>query len=490
MNNEQKNSQVAISEQKIFKIMLYVTFVVSGIFLLKNILGKNLTGAITVGICLAVFAAILIIMHARKIAARHQQFVVSIALAFVIFIISLNSGSYYSDDFPLYLAVIGMTGLYLRPKYTILQMILCDILLILQYIIHPEKAESLSQFIMCTAIFTLAATLIYLTIKRGRSFNETSENRAKEAENLLNSLNQLGDELQKNFEKSSYGIEQLRQTNTQLNGHTEELRLGSTEIVQGAQEVVATCEDVKEKVRATGKQVSTLTEGVRNVEEALAANQQNIEEVSQQMLSVQQATQQVNEVFHLLEQHMQKISAVTEQLYSISNSTTMLALNASIEAARAGQSGAGFAVVASKVQDLAVDSNSCSGEVASVVTQMQEQIQETTEQLAESQEIINASLDSLKGLQDGFDQLTEQFSALYQNIESQNSNVSQVDTIFEQLRSKIAEVSKYSEDNQTTVESIAEAMTVYGEGMERMVADTRNVHELSANMIELSRQES
>lgn len=489
MTNEQMNSQAVISEKKIFKIMLYVTFIVAGIFLLKNILGKSLTGAITIGICLAALAGILIIMRTKKVPDRHQQLIVSMALAFVVFIISLNSGSYYSDDFPLYLAVIGMTGLYLRPKYTLIQMILCDILLILQYIIHPEKAESLSQFIMCTAIFTLAAVLIYLTIKRGRSFNEISENRAKEAESLLSSLYQLGDELQKNFEKSSSSIEQLRQTNTQLDGHTDVLRQGSIEIMQGAQEVASTCEDVREKVRATGKQVNALTQGVHKVENALATNQQNIKEVSQQMLSVKQSTIQVNEVFHLLEQHMQKISAVTEQLYGISNSTTMLALNASIEAARAGQSGAGFAVVASKVQDLAVDSNSCSSEVACVVTQMQEQIQETTQQLADSQKVINASLDSLKGLQDGFDQLTEQFSALYQNIASQNSNVSEVDTIFEQLRHKIADVRKYTESNQSTVESIAESITVYRDGMENMVADTRHVHELSSDMIELAKQE-
>ncbi len=489
MNHEQKKVQMAVSEQKIFKMMLYVTFIVAGVFLLKNLLTKSVTGAVTIGICLAVFAAVLLIMRARKVPAKYQQLIVSMALAIVVFIISLNSGSYYSDDFPLYLAVIGMTGLYLRPKYTIAQMILCDILLILQYIIHPEKAESLSQFIMCTAIFTLAAVLIYLTIKRGRAFNEISLNRAKEAENLLNTLNQLGDELQKNFDKSSNSIEQLKLTNTQLDEHTNVLRQGSQEIVLGAQEVASTCEDVKEKVRTTGRQVSALTAGVHNVETALATNQKNIADVSRQMLSVKQSTLQVNEVFRLLEAHMQKISAVTEQLYGISNSTTMLALNASIEAARAGQSGAGFAVVASKVQDLAVDSNACSGEVASVVTQMQEQIEETTQQLADSQEVINASLESLKGLQDGFEQLTEQFSALYQNIESQNSNVSEVDTIFEQLRSKIAEVSKYTESNQSTVESIAEAMTVYKEGMKTMVDDTRHVHELSSDMIELAKQE-
>lgn len=488
MDNEQKQTKTPISEQKIFKIMLTVTFVVASVFLLKNILGKSLQGSLAIGICLAIFAVAIVGMRFLNASLERRQLVVSLSLIFIIFIISLFSGDYYSDDFPLYLAAIGMTGLYLRPNYTKIQLIMCDILLILQYVLHPEKAESMGQFIMCVVIFSLAAYLIFLTINRGRAYTEISQSRAKEAEKLLHSLNQLGEELEKNFEKSSKGIDDLRKTNFQLNENTEELKQGSSEIVLGAQEVATTCDDVQQKVRATEKQVVALTDGVHNVEDALATNRKNLREMNTQMESVQHATSQVNDVFRLLEQHMKEISAVTEQLDSISSSTTMLALNASIEAARAGQSGAGFAVVASKVQELAVDSNKCSAQVADVVNQMQQQIQETTKQLAESSQAIQASLETLDGLQDGFDQLTEQFDSLYQNIETQNSNVNEVDTIFEQLRGKIAEVSQYSQENENTVTSITDAMSLFKESMELMADDTRQVHELSANMLELSRQ--
>ena len=146
--------------------------------MLKNVIGKSLGGAIAIGIILVIFTAILLFMKIAKVGLERRQMIVSMCLAFLVFTISLFSGSYYSDDFPLYLAVIGLTGMYLRPKYTVIQMILCDILLILQYIIHPEKAESLAQFIMCTALFTVAAAMFYLTIKRGRGFIKISETRA------------------------------------------------------------------------------------------------------------------------------------------------------------------------------------------------------------------------------------------------------------------------------------------------------------------------
>ena len=203
---------------------------------------------------------------------------------------------------------------------------------------------------------------------------------------------------------------------------------------------------------------------------------------------VQSAMGQVNQVFRLLEQQMQDIFKVTEQLKSISSSTTMLALNASIEAARAGQSGAGFAVVASKVQDLAVDSNKCSEQVVGVVGQMQQQIQETTRQLEESGIAINASLSALQGLQDGFSMLTDQFGNLYQNIEAQNGNVNQVNMIFETLKNDIAEMSHFSEENQKAVDDIAGAMNVYKENTDQMIQDTQQVYEMSESLLSLTRQ--
>lgn len=489
MNEGQKKVSTPISQEKIFKVMIWVTVLVAGIFFLKDIVGGSWQSGILIGICLAVFGGVLFAMKAMNVDLERRQFVVCMSLLVIIFVIGINSGAYYSDDYILYLAAIGMSGLYLRPKYAKIQCVLCDILLIIQVVIHPEKVESIGQFVMCLILFTLAASLIYLVISRGRAYTEIAKSRAEEAEALLESLNRIGQELQKNYENSAEGIEILKNSNRRLNENAEELKQGSEEVLQGAQEVAETCADVQEKVHATERQVEALTDGVRDVEASLDTNRKNIREMSLQMESVQRATSQVNEVFELLQKQMEEITDVTKQLNSISSSTTMLALNASIEAARAGQSGAGFAVVANKVQDLAVDSNKSSGQVADVVGNMQIQIEETTILLAESSQVIEESLESIRTLQVSFDQLTEQFGTLYQNIEDQNSNVNEVDAIFEELRERILQMSQSSQDNQSVVEAMSLAMEEYKAGMERMVEDTRQVNELSSSMIELARRD-
>ena len=101
---------------------------------------------------------------------------------------------------------------------------------------------------------------------------------------------------------------------------------------------------------------------------------------------------------------------------------------------------------------------------------------------------INHSLESLSGLQDSFDHLTEQFDSLYTNIEEQNTNVTRVDAIFDQLKDKIVEMSSYSEENQSAVESIVEAMLIYKNNIKEVLDDTEQVHELSSSMLSISQK--
>ena len=103
MKKTQNVTGEPIQKEKIFKTMLYVTYIVAAIFLLKNIISKSLLGAGTIGAGLLVFTIILLVMRFKHTKKENQQFVVSLSLVFLEFIISLNSGDYYSDDFPLYL---------------------------------------------------------------------------------------------------------------------------------------------------------------------------------------------------------------------------------------------------------------------------------------------------------------------------------------------------------------------------------------------------
>ena len=488
MDKARKAYKEPISREKIFKIMLYTTYIVALVFLLKNIIEKSLGGAMSVGLTLTIFTVVLLVMRQARVSAETRQFAVSIALLFLVFAISLFSGDYYSDDYLLYLVILGLTGLYLNPKYTLVQAATADVLLILQFLIHPDKVESTGQFILCLLMFIFASYMFYLTIQRGHAFILMGQTRAEEAEKLLESFVTIGDALKQNFESSSQRIENLKEANVLMEGNAMDLKGGSASITQGARDVEYTCDSVQDRIRLTEGRIDALNGEVQTFETALAANQENMEEMSRQMESVKRTVGEANDVFHKMEEQMHEIYTVLEQLNTISSSTTMLALNASIEAARVGNAGAGFAVVASKVQELAVDRNKCSEQVGNVVEVMREQIRRTTLQMGESTEAIDASLGALEELKDGFGALTHQFDSLYSNIEEQNSNVGQIGSIFESLKGKITDMNICSEQNQASVEAIADAMNLYKDNIKQVIDDTKQIHELSATMLTISRE--
>lgn len=485
-----KKVQNPVTQEKIFKIMMILTFGVATLFCLKNILSKTWQGALLIGICLLVFAGIIILMKKKKVAQIKQQYILCMGLVLLVFFISANSGTYYSDDFPLFLAVLCLSGLYLEPSYTRSQTILITILLLVLYFLHPEKADPLGQYLMCLVILDLAAFIIYMVIKRGRAFIDVSILRAEEAERLLKSIETVKEELQENYQNSASRMEGMQEANQNLANNANELKRDSDEISQRTQAMEATCAEVQEHMQVTEGHIKNLNAEVQKVEEALAESKQDIRKMDTQMQSVKKTVGNTNEIFILLQQQIQEISQITEQLTSISTSTKMLALNASIEAARAGAAGAGFAVVAGKVQDLAVDSNSCSEQVVQVMSNMTAQIEQTAHQLGESVEEINASLEYMAGLENSFDGLTRQFESLYENIEEQNKNVSNVDVMFGDLKNKIGEMSVYSEENQMLVGSIVDNMEVYKDYMNMVVEDARELNQLSASILEVSKEET
>ena len=406
MEEKQNGIKKVLSHEKIYKIMEWLPVVVSGAFFLKNVSEKNTSAMIAIGIILAIFVSILIFVRVRKVSLYVREYILAVALPILVFSISLYSGASYSDDFSLFLAVIGMTGLYLEPKFTRTQFILVDICLIAMYIIHPEKAESLSQYILCTVVFTLAAVLFYMVIKRGRAFIEISQIRAEESEKLLASIRAMGADLQRDFSDSSAKIELS----------TQGLQDGSVTIARGAGEVLDSCNIVHDKIKETEEQIGQLNKELKQFEDALAENKNNMEAMNEQVNSISGIIGESGAVFRTMEEQMYEIAGIAKQINDISFKLTILSLNASVESAHAGESGAGFEVLAAEMRALSESSSNFSGQVSEVVKGLLERVEETSRRVSGSEEALGQSEKTMTELMHSFHKLNQQFESLYDNI--------------------------------------------------------------------------
>ena len=460
---QKKDNKAPITQERIFNFMFWLTVSVSTVFFFKNLFGGAMAQALMIGVTVAVFGGIFLVLVLRKSKETIKQMVLSISLMVLIFVIALNSGDFYSDDFIMFLAVMALTGLYLEPKYSIVQLIMATGFLIIMYVINPLKADPLPQYIQCLGEFILTGFLFIQTIKRGKAFIGIGEDRAKEAEELVESMKDMGEELDHDFAKSS----------ARINNNTNELQKGSRSIVASAMDMQGSCDDVQDRIIISQQSISELNEQVTRFEIALRENQANISNMEQHLLAVTSTVKEANEVFQAMEKKMGEVADIADQLGDISFNTTILSLNASIEAARAGESGAGFEVVASEMRQLSNNSNVFSEQVSEVVKDLMNEVGETAQQFRDSTKALAESKESMEALQQSFERLTEQFDALYGNIATQNNNVNEVGNIFHDLRARVAEMQNYSADNQKSVAAIIDAMGLYKENIEKVIESTR-----------------
>ena len=473
-----------ITKDSIYKIMNTITLVVSAIFLVKNILGGTMAGSIAIGLCLATYCMVLFVMKKTNVPTDTRNLVVSVALLVVMSIVSIFSGSSFSDDFILYFAAMGLSGLFLRPQYPQIQLIAADFLLVIQCLCAPQKMGETSQFLMCVALFNLAGILYVFVVARGRSFIIESRARTKEMEHVIEQLALINSELNKNFELTQGRINDITHANQQVEIRTGELLDDSANITNSVADTITTCDNAVEDIEVCKEQIRALLDNIHHFEDVLKENESNINAMSSEILSIKDSAYATNEVFDGIQKQMDEIVKVVEQLKSIASSTNMLSLNASIEAARAGAAGAGFAVVAGKVQQLAIDSNNCSNLVEQIVINMETQVEKTRKQMTESTENVDSSLAGIDALNTGFHELLTSFTTLYENIAEHDTSVGNLSESFGHIHNRVSDMASYSEKNQTSIYDIADSIKVYGSNIEQMEHDTEVIRQLVLSMEE------
>lgn len=486
MSNEAKTAKSPISQERIFLIIMVLTFAVAAVFFVKNLLGGNMQSAVIIGVCLAVFAVAVFAMRKLHAPGTVQMMTLSVLLVLLVLFISLNSGDYYSDDFPLFLALLGLTGLYLEPKCTAVQSVAADIAFVVMYLAHPEKAESLSQYIMCFLIFNVAAFVNFMVIRRGRAFIELAGTRAAEAERLLETVKTMGAELQNNYSDSSQGVAGLRVANQQLEQNTHTLLQGSRSVQRESQEFAQACGEVQSCARVTGESVAQMEQGLHNMEGIMAGSKDPMQAMYAQLKAVSDTVQQTVEVFEQLQDHIRHISGLTGKLDNIASNTKLLALNASVEAARAGEYGVGFAVVAGEVESLAADSSSCSTEVTGVVEQIKKQVNVSADQLSGSYQAVKNLEETLYTLDHGFIAMGPQFQTMFQSLEQQVQSFTRMNAMFDNLESKAADMNNAANDNRATVDAILDAMQAYKSCTDHIMEDTKALRDLSISLVKSS----
>ena len=245
-----------------------------------------------------------------------------------------------------------------------------------------------------------------------------------------------------------------------VSGTAAQLSAATSQISQGSQaqsEAAASTAAAVEQITVSINSVAANTEDVRKLSEKSLSQtrqgNQNVTEMIGEIHSVQEAVNQIAGSVKEFVDSTRAIAGMTQQVKEIADQTNLLALNAAIEAARAGEQGRGFAVVADEVRKLAEKSAQSANEIDRVTNSL-------NQKSTHVEETVQAGLRSLQATQEHIERvsvvLTEAGEAVTQSshgVSDIAASVGEQSVASSEIARHVEQIAQMSEENHAAVES-------------------------------------
>ena len=196
---------------------------------------------------------------------------------------------------------------------------------------------------------------------------------------------------------------------------------------------------------------------------------------------IAQLIEQVNET----NKAIASINEAVELISDITSQTNLLSLNASIEAARAGQAGRGFAVVASEIKQLADQSSQGADSIKNIADNILEKSNRSVILTGRMKELAEQEQTDIGNAKESFDilnRIIEENAAIAQTVMDKTKNL---EALKLDIINSVSELSAISEENAASNEEVTARVTEIAESVNRISEDTQTVRKVSSDMKEL-----
>lgn len=356
-------------------------------------------------------------------------------------------------------------------------------------LLKNTNSTTVDTLIFATIVAILVAALIafFLSNKISRAINQL----LGRAQNIaagdltgkaipVNSQDELGD-LTVAINEMSASLNQVVQS---VNDAASEVSSGAMQVATGNSQIASGMEEQSQQVSMVSSSIEEMSTSVnevaRNSSEASAGASQAettaiqgkevVGQTIEGMRNINDVVTQASQSVKLLGDRGEEIGSIVTVINSIADQTNLLALNAAIEAARAGEHGRGFAVVADEVRQLAQRTVTATDEIKQSISAMQAETGQVIEQMEESTTRVQTGVSLALEAGEALDHIVEHTQNVAGNIQSIASVSEQQSVVAVEVAQNIDSIASVTEESSATTTEAAAATTQLSAKAETMIS--------------------
>ncbi len=270
-------------------------------------------------------------------------------------------------------------------------------------------------------------------------------------------LNRLLDKLQSNLKSIAGGAQSVAAAANQMAATSTQVAQASQQQSEAASGMAATVEEMTVSINHVGDRAQEANRISSESGHLAASGELVIGQTAQGINQIATTVHEAAERIHELEQHSAQISNVVAVIKEVADQTNLLALNAAIEAARAGEQGRGFAVVADEVRKLAERTASSTQEIARTIETMRSSASEAVRSMEGAVAEVNQGVERAQEANQSIRQIGEGSRSAVGMVEEITTAIREQGTATNNIAIQVEKIAQMSEESSAAAEESARA---------------------------------
>ena len=328
------------------------------------------------------------------------------------------------------------------------------------------------------------------TVSVSVNSNDEFKNLADSTNGMIGNVKSLIEKTKNVSGKVDISSEVVTQSAAQLLSETQEITAAIEEIEKGvvqqaedSEDCLRQMDDLSDKINVVSEssdKIAAITEETTGI---VNTGITSIEELKENANSTVEITHQVIDEILGLQKSSKEIGKIIGAINEIADQTNLLSLNASIEAARAGDAGRGFAVVAAEIRKLAEQSVGSANEIRKIVENINGKTNDTVKIAKRAEDIVDVQGRSLENAAQVFTDIRNQFDELVGNLENITGEIEKIADAKAMTIDAIQNISAVSQETAAAAEEVTETANRQLNAVEELNAASKN---LTSNANDLS----